>query len=420
MLHWNSRIYVGFFRLKMKVILFFIIWTSVVRAEELFEPMDPPRAMGMGGASVAVSNDSHSIWTNPAGIARIRKARSRNKLHFSTFPGLILGANKEGQKLLTKMKFTSNSQAMSESIAKAIRSGSSQNPLWGRLTLNPMTFLESGKNKPIAMSLLASTVIKVQYLPQEGSDSIRVQTLNDLGGSLGIALTNRTNQLSAGIQIRPTLRYGFDDRISPDDLAYGKEMEQRIKKEANVGLGLGVDTGILWTLSDFWFPTVGMAIYNLPIGCKKDYLNPFTEKRQTICGTVYGGRINNPESLFLLDPTDIRLGVSIAPRLGRNLSLRLAFDMHHLYATDGTMYAGLNGLNPIKQAHGGVELFFANPLSLGSFALRAGMNQSFVTTGMSFRADYFSLEVAFYGKDINSKAATQKDSRWLLSLSSDF
>ena len=396
---------------------------DTMQAEELYEPFVPVRPKGMGGAGTALSNDHNSVWSNPAGIGRIRKARARSFVHFWSFPAIVAGANSEGQSLYTKLQSSGGTGTLAENINEAITTSSnssSERPIWARLSVNPIVFLEAAKNAPLALSAFGSSTVKMVFVQENGTTNAQMDSVTDVGGTITLAWTNRTNRFNLGVQIRPTIRYAFDDKVDIQTLTDKSAMEKRIKSDANVGSGIGADIGVLWTFADFWFPTFGMAIYNLPTGCKDSYLNPFTETRQSICGTVYNGSINNPESLFLVDPMDVRVGISITPRLSRKVALRFAIDMHHLYIADGTKFYGLPGVEPLKQSHAGIELFFGNPLKLNPLSIRAGVNQGLVTAGISLRISFLTLEVATYGVDISSDAEQIKDQRTLVSISGDF
>lgn len=391
-------------------------------AQELFEPFAPVRPMGMGGASVATANDQNAIWSNPAGISRIRKARSRSAVHFLAFPSIVAGANSEGISFYSQLQNSSGSGTLANNIKSAIDSSSSQSsqkPIWGRLSANPKIIFEPTQDSPIAFSLFSNSRAKLTFVTDDGSESTQVEGITDVGGTIGISMTNQTNRLNFGIQVRPMIRYAYDDKIDITTLTQNKVMEDRIKADANHGTGIGIDLGFMWTFADFWFPTFGLAVFNLPTGCRDDYLNPFTELRQKICGTTYSGTINNPESLFLVDPTDIRAGISITPRLSNKMALRFAIDVHHLYFATGTTYYGLPGVEPVKQAHAGVELFFGNPLMLNPFSLRAGVNQGNLTLGATVRFSFIAIEYASYGKDISADPTSVEDRRSLLSLTAE-
>ena len=179
---------------------------------------------------------------------------------------------------------------------------------------------------------------------------------------------------------------------------------------------------MLWTVADFWYPTLGLAILNAPLGCVNGFLNPYNKLRENVCGTKYqvsSTSSYNMDSLYLLDPTDIRLGLSIMPRLARTVSLRIAFDLQHGFLQVGENYWGLQGVDLSKLFHAGVEIFIGNPLERYTTAIRFGSGQGFASYGISLDLLLLKIEFAAYGVDIGSYSKPQEDRRFLFSLSSD-
>jgi hypothetical protein len=162
---------------------------------------------------------------------------------------------------------------------------------------------------------------------------------------------------------------------------------------------------------------MGLAIRNLPTGCKSDYLNPFTEKRQKICGTKYIGSEGNPEALSILDPTDARIGFSISPRVASDYGIRFSADLQNIYLGQSETYYGLPGIDLAKMLHGGLELFTGNPLERHAYAFQVGANQGFVTWGFAINSSYGSLEFASYAADVSNTLKRVEDRRYLTSFS---
>ncbi len=389
-------------------------------AQELTEPYVPVRPIGMGGAFTAVANDENSIWTNPAGVTRIRKNRSRSSLHLLSFPNIIAGFNSSGRDFYDTFKTNRDSGDIQEDVSRiASESELSDKPFWARASVNPFVFFEASRGTPASISLFSNTSTKI-VIDEDDTTTARVAAITDVGGTFGTAWSNRTNRLNFGLQFRPTYRYALDDKLPIATLLDKDAIKAEMENSANSGFALAVDIGAMWTFADFWFPTIGFAMRNVPTGCKEEYLNPFDETRHTICGAVYSGSINNPEALSTVDPTDLRVGVSITPRLTRKLALRFAVDGHHIYFSDGTNYYGRPGVSPLKQLHGGVELFVGNPLLLSPFSVRVGVNQGFITSGLSLRLLSLQLAFASYGEDISETDTPREDRRYLGSLTFEF
>ena len=395
-------------------------------ADELPDTYTGVRPLGMGKAFTAIANDENSVWTNPAGVTRVRKARSRRTFSLINFPTIIGGGNEGGKKFLLNMlgKSTSKGPEVLESILSDLDSSKSES-IWVRTGTSAMMFFDVPKGSPWVIGAFSNA--KTWISPESDSNEtglpedaiVFIDNVTDVGGLLTLAWTNRTNRLNFALQLRPTMRYGYYDKTNLGTLI--SEFKTKIRDDGNSGFGLGVDAGFMWTLADYWFPTIGLAVKNLPTGCIDEYLNPFAEVRQKVCGTKYSGTVNNPESPTLLDPMDIRVGMSMTPRLGRKIALRFAVDLHHLYMTpDNVTYYGLSGVEPLKQVHAGVEMFVGNPLLINPFSLRVGFNQGFMTFGGTFRVGFLALEAAMFQQDVSSSASGEKDTRYIASLTLEF
>jgi hypothetical protein len=385
-------------------------------AEEIPEHFTAVRPIGMGDAFTAVANDESSVWTNPAGIARSRKARSRGVFNVTKFPNVIAGANAEGRAFYQGYKGTQD-KSIEGILAETEDLG--DKPFWARASVFPVALFDFGRDTPMAFGIYSNTTAKA-VIPTDTPEVARVETVADLGGVLTFGVTDNENRLNAGISVRPVARYAYEDRIPSEDLLNKDTMKTRLADDSNKSQALGVDLGLLYTVADFWYPTIGLAVLNLPTGCRDGYLNPFTEKPENVCGTVYKGDFANEDALSTVDPTDVRAGLAITPRLGRKLALRFAVDVHHLPVGSTEQSYGLTGIEASKLVHAGVELFVGNPLQVSPFSLRAGYSQGFATAGATVDLGFLEVEFATYGRDVSSTATPIEDRRYLGSVSFDF
>lgn len=395
--------------------------TVTLNAQEVLDNFTPVRPKAMGGAFTAIANDKNSLWTNPGGIGRIRKHRSRQKKHLLSIPNIVGGFNDSGKSFYSRFKTASSNSSSEETTSNNIKEAAkeitkSSSPAWARLAINPVIFYEGIKNVPMAFGIFTNSHISITP-SDEDEDKAQIDSTTDVGLNLAFGLTNNVNRLNIGLQVRPIARYTYDSSISYEDLSKTKKLSESIKNNGNKLSSLAIDIGILYTLADFWFPTIGLSILNVPLGCQNNYLNPYSKKRETICGTKFTGTINNPESLHLVDPTDFRLGLSITPRVFHKFALRIALDLHQLAIETGASSYGLPGVGLSKQFHAGIELFYGNPLLSSPFSVRAGINQGFLTYGLSFNLSWLYIEIASYGQEISIKSTSQEDRRFLFALS---
>lgn len=382
-------------------------------SEEIPEHFTPVRPSAMGGAFTAVANDESAIWSNPAGIGRTRKQRSRALFHVLKVPNVIIGANKDSRNFYDVFSATADS-----SVANSIsQSRVADKPLYIRAAAFPVAiFDKAGYQTPMAGAIYSNTTAKV-LVEKDTPTEARVEATSDIGGVMSFGFTDASNLINFGIQLRPVLRYAYSDRIPSAELPDKQKINQRFKDDANQMYGLGIDAGILYTIADFWYPTIGVAILNVPNGCKAEYLNPFTEKMTSMCGNVYRGDINSPDALSTVDPMDTRIGLSITPRFAQDLSVRFALDIHQIPLGTESQSFGLRGVDLSKLIHFGAELFLGNPLQISPLAIRGGYSQGFVTAGATVDFGFMHIDFATYGRDVSSTSKPLEDRRYLGSLS---
>lgn len=387
---------------------------DALRAEEIPESFVPVRPNAVGGAFTAIANDEDAIWTNPAGIARIRKARSRSTVNLIKVPALVVGANTKSREFIQGVG--NNSDNADQIAAQADQLG--DKPFWATTGAYPLMMFDID-SLPAVVGAYTTTTLK-SVVNEDNPELANTNAISDVGGIFGVAFTNKSNRFNVGLQARYLARYAYEDKVPLTTLADGRALQKQIKDKSNKSTALAVDMGMLWTFADFWFPTIGVAVLNAPGGCRSDYLNPFSKSRINVCGTVFSGEFANEEAVSTVDPTDIRAGISITPRFGHKLGARIAVDMHHNVVIAGDKVYGLDGLDLIKQLHAGIEFFTGNPLLPSPLTFAFGLNQGYYTVGASVRLGALSLDFASFGRDISSTASPKEDRRLLGGLSLDF
>jgi hypothetical protein len=265
-------------------------------------------------------------------------------------------------------------------------------------------------NSPSVFGLYTHTTLTA--IPDTNDDTVmRTKATSDVGGLLSFTFSNRSNRFNAGLTLRYLSRYSYEDNIPTSVLLQKNELKSRIQANANQTKAIAADAGMLFTFSDFWFPTLGVAVFNLPLGCKDDYLNPYSQEREKICGTKFSGNIANPDDLSNLDPTDFRVGFSITPRLSRKVALRISLDLHQIAIPSGDSNFGLSDIPIGKQLHGGAELVMGNPLLPSPLFVGLGMSQGYYTFGWGFTLGSLAINFSTFGRDISYKSKPIEDRR---------
>ena len=338
-----------------KIILATLLISSSGHAQNLQDQYYTARPKGMGGAFTSIANDKNAIWYNPGGITRLRKARSRGRVHLVSIPNLQATANKNGYEYVSSL-LTSNSDSLADIITDNSDEFTDEN-IFANLGLSPYIAFELAKKSNTVVALGGYTQGRLTSIV-DTTDYSTVQTSNlfDVGGLASIAWSTRTNLFSVGLQVRPAKRYNYEDVLSDSVITDVDALTSRMKEYANSTFGVGLDFGMIYTFADLWFPTLAVSVYNLPISCKTDYLNPFSATRQSVCGTVYRGDVKNDDATGLVDPMNMMAGLSMTPRITRKVALRIAAEYHHINFQVGDNNWGLSDISWQKKIHG--ELSF--------------------------------------------------------------
>lgn len=385
-----------------------ILLVPLCLAEELPEHFFPIKPLAIGGAYTAIANDQNAIWTNPAGITRVKKARSRKKFHLIQFPNIIGGANQNGPDFYKLTKNDGSSIPSEASIKKA--------DAWAAASAYPMMIFSIGSTD-VAVTMYTHSTLNAS-VDSVNTTLANVKAISDIGGVLTLGWANRTNRFSSAIQLRPVNRFAYEKTLPMSVLGDNGELQSNFKSGANKSTALAIDAGVLMTFADFWYPTLGLSILNAPSGgCKKDFLNPYSKLRENVCGTVYQGSFSNPEAVSTVDPTDIRIGFSISPRLARRFGMRLALDVHHFYLANGENSYGFDGVATLKKTHGGIQFYTGNPLLPSPITVSFGMGQGLLSAGFSVDIGGIVIEAATFGTDVSSDPSPKEDRRAIVGIS---
>lgn len=381
--------------------------SGLALAGELFTPLITVKPSGMGGAYTAIAGDHNAPFTNPAGATRVKKARGRGFFHHLQVPNLVLGANAGGQGVFRVLQGTSS---LDEALAELDANGA-----WAAASVSPMAVFQY-KSTMITVGYALESVFAA--VANEADPSLMgVSSSTDSSPYLNLAWHDRSNLISGALQLRSISRKATEMTLPLSQLADRGAVNSAYNANTSTATAFAVDAGLLFTFADFWYPTLGIAVFNLPLSCQKNYLNPYSETREEVCGTVYSGNNVNPDAISSTDPTDIRLGFSISPRMGRTLGIRMAIDYHHIHFDNEGQNYGLSKVPISKQLHAGFQIYQGNPLLPAPFAVSFGVGQGLPSFGVSANLEGLQIELTTYGRDISLEQSPSEDRRTLLSIS---
>lgn len=391
-------------------------------ADEIPSDWKSMRALGMGNAFTGVSNDETAPFFNPAGVARTHNPRSKSKIQFLTFPGLTLGGNEAGVKALRQPGPALS--RFSNLFDYAMENPNT--PVYFEAQAYPAMIYGGKKSATILVGFPMRSTTKIMVPDAENPLSAYVRSSTTASAVFGTGVTSRAGRVSAGVSVRPNMRYGLlYDNFNPSDVSISSFKSEIMGKAAKT-YAVPIDVGVLFVAADYWLPSLGIAVRNLPTGCAKEYINPVTGEKINVCGSKRFGSLSEDAEANMdnvLDPTEARVGVSITPRgkiSGTAVNFRLAADVYPIPITTGGVSYGLGDLYINKLVHVGAEFSFGNPNYGSSFALRAGLNQGFLTYGGTINMFGVEFEYASYMEDIGERLEQKADRRHLVGVTTTF
>lgn len=368
----------------------------------------------VGGSQTAHSFNEDALYANPAALGRTRHPRSRKTFHVIEAPTLSAGGNNTAL-----ASFKGQALKPSEWLS-GLTTKSPQKRSYFELQTFPWTVMGDRGGPTFFMGVpIRSTLTAIESSADGLSRSVSSETTAT--AALNMSLSTRTEAFTFGLSLRPNVRWNSTVTLQLEDSSSSKGIFSSIKSAIARTTSTPVDLGFITTAGDFWMPSFGLSVLNFPIACVDNYLNPATGKRQSICGAPRTGDTQDDVESTRLDPTEIRLGFSIVPRVrlgSMRLNLKISGDVYPLPISRGGKNYGYTDVNINQLTHAGIELFLGNVRDSNTLSLRAGLNHTRRSWGLSVPLAQFHLDLTSYEAALftNGKASSEK--RYLLGLSS--
>lgn len=344
------------------------------------------RAMGMGNAGVAIADDEHALFYNPAGIAQLEKRK------FNLF--LRAGADPDIQDFA---KDIDNAGSDEQAIADVIQANYGEH-----FSLRGPSLGGIYATKKWAVAFIPADVSVDASLQREVGPAINLNAYQDstLAFARAWRLRNtRRGQLDLGVTSKLIYRAHLDKVISIAAIQNDKVLE---KEDSNEGMTADLDFGALWKLPDyssgFWHyaqPSFGLVVRNA-----LDY-GYFTNLK------LYADDKNGkPEKLGRA----IDIGSSFQLLDWSVWKTRFAFDVRDVLNDNWNYKKGI---------HAGLEfLWEMRPWWKGGW--RAGINQGYWTAGFTGQIWIFKLDLATYGQEVGTSNKPKEDRVYMFTTSLDF
>ncbi len=390
--------------------------TTTPQSQEWNNSWSSPYSRALGGSQTAHAINEDAVFANPAGLARTRNPRSRKTVDVIEVPKLSLGGNST---LLNGLK---GKGLQPSTWLKNFGTAAAQSRTYMEMQLFPWLVMGERRGPTYFLGLpLRSTFLA---LPTSDNGLSRlIETQTTAMATLGAVLSNRSGTLSLGMTVRPNMRWNSRTNLNIVDIVSSKNLLSEVKKAASKTTSTAVDLGFTATAGDFWLPTLGVSILNIPTGCVENYPNPATGKTQSICGAKRTGDVNDDIPGTRIDPTEIRAGLSIVPRFrlgSQRINIKISGDIYPLPIKLGNKNYGFQNVYINQLTHAGLEIYTGNALSSRNYSIRAGLNDKRTSLGIHIPLPHFSIEAAAYDAALFTDGVASTERRYLIGLSSDW
>lgn len=351
------------------IIISIISFHIPLKAQEVREFYNGVRSLGMGGATIAVTNDETSLLNNPAGLGKLRD-------YFFTVadPELDISERNYPVHSLDLMGMIDPNSTLNELKS---RPGDS---IYTRAQVFPSIVLPN-----FGMGLYAKYEMFGQV--SEDGSTYKLNYHNDMAFVFGFNFRLFDGRLKLGFNTKlinriEILRDDLDPDVSTNTVSnLGKQ-----------GFGIGSDVGLILTAPWKYLPT--LAIRARDIGNTK-----FDFKDGLFKTTA-----EYPE----VDTQKVDAALALFPIVGRGKRMAMTVEVRDvLNMSDYDDVA--------KLYHGGFELNIHD-----AFFLRGGYNQRYWTAGVELAVMNYQLQLATYGEEIGTDTENKEDRRYVLKFSYRF
>ena len=353
------------------------------------------RIMGMGGANVAVGGYSTSIFSNPAGLASIKKDHG----FVVDLLGLGVSASAKTSDFISDIDEADTDEEMTDVLQKY--AGEHFN-----ISVDNYTAVSKNSDEfAWSIGLLTAVDVNFQAHPNGStSGGLLATTSRAYGGVvLGAAKPYDTEygRVDVGVGLKYITQQSYEgslgiNELLDDTVDIGDKLQDKYEQESS---GFGLDIGVTYyPLADsFWNPAFGLSILNIGSMDMDDN---------------FGGQ-----------PMTVNIGASVTPEVAYVDKLVLAIDYVDMFNANVTRmynysdsgevtYTDYEESDIMKRIRLGASACIMDT-SYFSTTLKLGMYQAAYTAGVDMEITAIKLSFATYEEQVGTGSVDIPDRRYM-------
>lgn len=342
-----------------------ILSASAGFAREKFEFYSGVRALGMGGAAVAIANDETAVFSNPAALGKLRDPFVTvvdPEVHYGADTSSFLSG------------FDVNILGLEQVLTKI-----NEHP--GRhLHLKAQLFPSI-----VVPNFAAGVLVKYEINGRKDTvnNEIDLNYTNDYAAVLGYNLRLFDGRLKIGF----SGRYINRSQITENNPIADSNLAVTLEQVAQNGGAIAADAGVILTAPWVWLPTLAVTVRDLG------------DTTFSLGAGMATGNGTPPDKVA----QTVDAAFAVFPIMSNRTRATITVEMRDVLSEDPEDEEDL-----YRRLHGGLEINFGD-----IFFLRGGMNQRYWTAGLEFAMANFQFQAATYGEEIGTAAAPEVDRRYV-------
>jgi len=357
-----------------------------------------PRVMAMGGTNVAIGGYSSAVFSNPAGLANIRKSEG----FIVDVINLNLSGTAEFKDFVDDLDDATDAEDSTTATAEVLQKYSGEH-----FHFDAQDYTSISKNSDAfawTLGLLAASDINFMAHGNGSSNAELLETTTRAYGGvvLGFAKPYQTKigQLDIGMSFKYITQTSYEGTLGISELTDDSEsiedkFADRYEKDSS---GFGVDLGVIYKpfAQNSWHPAIGLSVLNIGSLDMDDN---------------YGGQ-----------PLTVNVGASISPEVKYIDSFTFGIDYVDLFNAnklriynynengDTVSYTDYDSSVLMKHLRFGASLGVYDSRWF-STTLRAGLYDGSYTAGLDLDLLIVKLSVATYEEEVGDDTTSIKDRR---------